>query len=566
MSAICLAKTFCLHFCIREVPPGSRSSPSVKANVLLDRERSLCTAASTNTHVTHAPVRSPRELRSSARSTPPSSQKETNSQPPLHRYLTPILVHEGQDERSAGENGKTPCVSTSTRAGLSRRQVGNMSSDESDIEWMASGDRSDPTLQMIDDELVPTLTYDGYQDDVKKLKAAFFEKGAEDYRFVTILFRVQQKQKMHEGDRTHPQLLQLDRLKCILNYAGWEEDFRQAEEAHLESGSRKIGNRFTTACKRLKNRQAIYDGDRSDPWLMRLDSLHLTYHEWGNDVRMVMTKYSNGCAYESQIHTLEERQRVFEGDRSSPWLVALDNLKSLLSYPGYENDDVAAIEEQHFTGIWLSRNVCDKFSSLLKKLRMKQSEYEGFVDLSVYYHPVQRQIIESQWSFHGWEEEVENIRHSKKKDSVFPKELERFRIRQMIHDRDYTRHALLIGLNKLKLSYPGWEGDRKEFESSLCREYDSFLNRHRFKNLMAGMRNKQKAYIRYLRNQLREADGKGLNIGECTICWEADRTHVFIPCGHVCACLSCSRRVMASEKKCPFCNQSATMAVELFFP
>ena len=69
-----------------------------------------------------------------------------------------------------------------------------MSSDELDIEWMAPGDRSDPTLQLIDDELVPTLTYDGYQEDVKKLEATFFEKGADDYWFVKILFRVQQKQ------------------------------------------------------------------------------------------------------------------------------------------------------------------------------------------------------------------------------------------------------------------------------------------------------------------------------------------------------------------------------------
>ena len=195
---------------------------------------------------------------------------------------------------------------------------------------------------------------------------------------------------------------------------------------------------------------------------------------------------------------------------------------------------------------------------------MKQSKYEGFDDLSLYYHPVQRQIIETRWSFLGWQEKVEKIRQSELLD--WKCELEHFEICQMFHDGDYTRHPLLICLNQLTLSYPGWEMDRKDFESSLCHEYNSFLHRRKFENLMDGMRNKQKAYNGYLLNQKRKADGKKLNIGECRICWEATRTHVFIPCGHVCACQSCSQRVMANEKKCPFCNQRATMAVELFFP
>jgi len=51
---------------------------------------------------------------------------------------------------------------------------------------MSSGDRSDPTLQMIDNELVPTLTYDGYQDDVKDLEAAFY-RGDMRFDFVEML-------------------------------------------------------------------------------------------------------------------------------------------------------------------------------------------------------------------------------------------------------------------------------------------------------------------------------------------------------------------------------------------
>ena len=189
-----------------------------------------------------------------------------------------------------------------------------MSSGELESEWMASGDRSDPTLQMIDNDLVPILTYDGYQDDVKKLEAAFFDFGAGDAEFEKILFKVQQKQKMHEGDRTHPQLLQLDRLRRILNYDGWEDDFHQAEETHLESGSfvhSTLFNPFTNAYARLQNRQAISDGDRSDPWLMRLDSLPLTYPGWENDVKKATDTFCDGYANDHVFYTIEERQRVY---------------------------------------------------------------------------------------------------------------------------------------------------------------------------------------------------------------------------------------------------------------
>ena len=51
----------------------------------------------------------------------------------------------------------------------------------------------------------------------------------------------------------------------------------------------------------------------------------------------------------------------------------------------------------------------------------------------------------------------------------------------------------------------------------------------------------------------------------CAICLEAPQTHVFLPCGHVCACQQCSKRVMDRKKKCPICNQRAKKTTELFF-
>ena len=54
-------------------------------------------------------------------------------------------------------------------------------------------------------------------------------------------------------------------------------------------------------------------------------------------------------------------------------------------------------------------------------------------------------------------------------------------------------------------------------------------------------------------------------VGSCVICFEAPRTHIFIPCGHMCGCKLCCKKVMSNNKKCPICNKTAMMTTELFF-
>ena len=42
---------------------------------------------------------------------------------------------------------------------------------------------------------------------------------------------------------------------------------------------------------------------------------------------------------------------------------------------------------------------------------------------------------------------------------------------------------------------------------------------------------------------------------ECCVCMEFEKSHVFIPCGHVCVCQGCAEQVMASSKECPMCRK-----------
>ncbi|EJK70809.1 hypothetical protein THAOC_07803 [Thalassiosira oceanica] len=297
-------------------------------------------------------------------------------------------------------------------------RVGNMSSDELDIEWMASGDRSDPTLQMIDNELVPTLTYDGYQDDVKELESA------------------------------------LDELRATLAYDGWEDDFREAEEGHLASGC--DGSLFLRCISRLE--QSIHDGDRSAEELVQLDSLALiSYKGWEKDFDEAVEYYIDGWSCCTEISKMQEKQRINEGTGLAPASLPLTS-------SNYPTPDMKQTPKRRRKGIvWAETTL--KF---LVNMKRKQLDFEGTpADISSY-HPIQRQIMETAWTFEGWEKEVEDVRTTEY-IACLELDLKMFEMRQMIHDGNYTDHPDLAKLHnlRLKLSYPESEEDTEKCENYL---------------------------------------------------------------------------------------------------
>jgi hypothetical protein len=51
---------------------------------------------------------------------------------------------------------------------------------------------------------------------------------------------------------------------------------------------------------------------------------------------------------------------------------------------------------------------------------------------------------------------------------------------------------------------------------------------------------------------------------ECKVCMHAPKSHLFVPCGHMCVCSSCATIVMANTKMCPICCTPASHVVRLF--
>ena len=300
---------------------------------------------------------------------------------------------------------------------------------------------------------------------------------------------------------------------------------------------------------------------RSDKDVKFLDSLRLSYPGWENDRQRRLDSYTRGHDLtDHDKFRLSEKQRMYEGDRSHPRLVALDSLG--LTYPGWE-EDVKDFEDKHVRRFGYCQSFLNESEQRLLILKRKQQAHAAMMDDRSWMHPIQRTIVETQWTFPGWKLEMQVVRRGTNV-SDFSKTLEHFQIKQMIHDEDYSRHPKLIKLKSLQLSYPGWEKDTED-----CKRQLTFsLGRDSFDKSVEAMLAKQHVYNGYLRSERRDTNEEEAktSTGECIVCLAAPRTHVFVPCGHACVCKSCSSRVMERRKVCPTCNQPSTMAIEVFLP
>jgi len=49
---------------------------------------------------------------------------------------------------------------------------------------------------------------------------------------------------------------------------------------------------------------------------------------------------------------------------------------------------------------------------------------------------------------------------------------------------------------------------------------------------------------------------------ECVVCLEGMKSHVIVPCGHLCLCEACSQQFQKGN--CPLCRQAVTMIVKVY--
>lgn len=432
--------------------------------------------------------------------------------------------------------------------------------------WIATGDRTHPTLKLVD-ELKEQLTYDGYIKDLQQLEDAHLN-GEFSFKIDEMIFQLHESQRIHDGDRSHPRLVELDNIRGTLTYDGWEVDVDEALTIH-KSYRDDDSMVFDFHIEGMKRRQRMSIGDYRHPNLKFLFSLELTFPGWEEKLEEAVNRHKNGWDIDYFRYSLIERQRVFEGVRVHPRLVALDalTLTLMLTYPGWEKD-VKEIEMYHLDDDgWYDYGVSDSFREKLNFLEGKQMAYET-EDVLWKYHPIQKEILNMEWTYPGFEDDLDEVRAEDPTSSeyTFKNWKDRCTICQMIHDGNFEDHDALVKLNELMLSYPEWEKDFEEAIECLKRNsYDDWPDL--FDNHMKGMKNKQAVYegSKKAEEDKKKANNPSKHLGACAICLENPQTHAFVPCGHVCACKECSTRVMAKNKKCPMCNKVSKMTMELFF-
>lgn len=50
----------------------------------------------------------------------------------------------------------------------------------------------------------------------------------------------------------------------------------------------------------------------------------------------------------------------------------------------------------------------------------------------------------------------------------------------------------------------------------------------------------------------------------CSVCLDEEKSHCFVPCGHLCVCSGCVGAVEGSSRKCPICCAEILMAIKVW--
>ena len=62
-----------------------------------------------------------------------------------------------------------------------------------------------------------------------------------------------------------------------------------------------------------------------------------------------------------------------------------------------------------------------------------------------------------------------------------------------------------------------------------------------------------------------KAASKDVQPEECIVCFEPNKSHAFIPCGHLCVCAKCAEEhYSAADIVCPMCRDKATGIYRVF--
>lgn len=375
------------------------------------------------------------------------------------------------------------------------------------------------------------FSYPMWLDDFRKLETMLYEF---PNRVPSFLEGMKRKQKLFDGDRSDPVIVLLDSIE--FSYPQWLDDKLEAELAYIKTpplARKKI--------EAMKRKQELYSGDRTSPELLELDALHLTYEGSEMDKTEAERLYMDyPTLFKVKIETMKRKQLLSSGGTMAATV-----------FRGANNGNSDHTQE---AGTPRQVNATETVSSSsLAKAQTDRLEQD-----------VQRQIDILHGNLFNYtgvdndKREAENL--LLRYPLLFEKKLESMHRKQRLFNGDRS-HPQVIALDAMKLTYPGWEHDVKTALRCHC-EFPSI-----FDEKLQGMNNKEQAYkMQVIREQLEhQADKTSIlkNRGTCIICLERSSTYAFVPCGHLCICDHCTSFENVCDK-CPICRNHSQQVMKVF--
>eukprot|EP00536_Pseudo-nitzschia_multiseries_P007558 jgi/Psemu1/287198/fgenesh1_pg.179_\ len=197
------------------------------------------------------------------------------------------------------------------------------------------------------------LNYPGNGADIQELQNWFNENPPSEKNvkiFQERLVGLRNKNTVFQGDRSHPNIVAL--LKLQLSYPGCEKDVQEALQVHYTLPV----TMFPDAIHSLRVKQDLYRKDRSHWRLVKLDDLELTYPKWREDFIEVEDWHihnednrENAATFREMIEGMLEQEELYLGWSHERMSVKANEELSLeYSTSGTHNDFRDVDVQEHY--------------------------------------------------------------------------------------------------------------------------------------------------------------------------------------------------------------------------
>jgi len=410
-----------------------------------------------------------------------------------------------------------------------------------------------------------------------KVAALEYYQNGDDVAYEHILNRIQSKQTLHDGDRSHHLLSELDLAE--FTYPQWEEDRITVEDTLLHSVNSFAEYDAERLYRGMQNKQSFFSGIDLHPGISILRSNTFSYKGFKRDKRDAMNEYRAGytSAFEKRLSRIQEKQKMQDGNRSNSYVTTLDIGATCTPSPKKNvtfNEDVqiseneeqilhdgdrshlllSALDFAKFTypqwevdritvedSLMLSVNSSDA-QRLYRGMQNKQSFFSG-IDL----HPGISILRSNTFSYKGFKRDKRDAMNEYRAGytSAFEKRLGRIQEKQNLHDGDHSNPVLTT----LDVGATCTPSPKKNV------------------TIHADVQIPENEEPRIIHTK----DVERWVPDDCVICLSAPRTHIFAPCGHLCLCNSCAfktpyrKRKRSKKHACPICRQTADSIVKIYF-